>query len=113
MKIEFTLIDDDGKSYRGTAELIAVNSSAKPTNDHTSIHNDEPPKTLPTQIIKLRDEGFFRQPRSPSEVHIKLRETYHCLPDRVQMALLRLQRKRELRKSIKNGDREGQTAYVW
>ena len=56
---------------------------------------------------------FFREPRTPREVHDKLLETYHCLPNRVQMALLRLHRKRELRKTVKQiGDQE-HTAYAW
>jgi hypothetical protein len=112
MRIEFTLTDDDGKSYRGAAELEVAAEKA----GGAVLQSIAPPadsQTLPTRILALRDAGFFREPRTASEVHAKLLETYHCLLDRVQMALLRLQRKRELRKATKRvGERE-HPAYVW
>jgi hypothetical protein len=61
----------------------------------------------------LRSEGFFADPRTSTDVHEKLQQTYHCLPDRVQMALLRLQRRRELRKALKKVSDQEKVAYVW
>ena len=68
---------------------------------------------LPSHILGLRDDGFFRQPKTASEVHGKLQPKYHCEPDRVAMALLRLQRRQELRKTSKVVRKERQVAYVW
>jgi hypothetical protein len=119
MRIEFTIIDDHGRRYSGAANL--GDALVDPTHDvRATIRQEERSnsqesgaKALPDHILHLREAGFFREPRTSSEVHEKLRETYSCLHDRVQMALLRLQRRRELRKAIKKlGDQE-KTAYVW
>jgi hypothetical protein len=117
MKIEFTLVDDEGKQYYGTADLAADAHHAK---SETRVGPDVGPTTkqpqpmgLPDHILALRGEGFFSEPRTPNEVHEKLQKNYRCLFDRVQMALLRLQRRRELRKAVKrDGDRD-KVAYVW
>lgn len=112
MRIEFTLFDDAGNRYQGTAELKVVGPSgvreARPLPA-----GDVDPKGLPGHILALRESGFFREPRTASEVHAKLTETYHCLLNRVQMALLRLQRRRELRKATKTIGDEDCAAYVW
>ncbi len=119
MRIEFILIDDEGKRYSGSAELVDVPGgvsealSAATYRGQPSEKEDSLTRALPNHILRLRDEGFFREPRTSTEVHDKLQQTYSCLSDRVQMALLRLQRRRELRKATKKiGDRE-KTAYVW
>src|SRR2546422_4644677 len=56
---------------------------------------------LPSQILKLRDQGFFSEPKIPKEVHDKLKTKYHCELNRVTVALLRFHRRRKLRQSSK------------
>lgn len=68
---------------------------------------------LPTHILKLRDQGFFQTPKTIKEVHGKLGSSYHCEADRVAMALLRLQRRKELRKGSKIIGKRKQVAYIW
>ena len=68
---------------------------------------------LPAQILKLRDHGFFRDPKTAKEVHRKLQPIYHCELDRVSMALLRLKTRKQLRKSSKLIQKAKQVAYVW
>jgi hypothetical protein len=119
MRIEFTIIDDQGKKYSGAADLGDASvdpSSTAPTGTHRddrSKPRNSGANALPDHILHLRNEGFFREPRTFSEVHEKLRATYTCLPDRVRIALLRLQRRRELRKAVKTVGDEERTAYVW
>jgi len=78
------------------------------------------PSSLPERIIALRDAGFFRVPKTAEEVHAELQDSakdtyYHCEPDRVVMALLRLLKRGELRKvSKKDGiEVKKKIAYVW
>jgi hypothetical protein len=71
------------------------------------------PETLPDHIIRLRDEGFFKQPQTAKEVHTKLQSSYHCETNRVAMSLLRLLEKKELRKISKTAVGKKQIAYVW
>jgi hypothetical protein len=111
MKIEFTLTDDNGKNYHGIAELSAI--ALRRSVDQGPVHSAPEVRGLPEHILALREADFFHEPRTPVEVHAKLVETYHCLLNRVQMALLRLQRRRELRKTVKKiGDQE-HAAFVW
>ncbi|MER3422904.1 MAG: hypothetical protein C4293_06400 [Nitrospiraceae bacterium] len=86
-------------------EHSTVSSNAK--------RKSSPPDGLPTRILKLRDQGFFTAPKTPNETHCKLQPVYHCEPDRVAVALLRLQRRKELRKTSKIIDKKKQLAYVW
>ena len=112
-QIELRLTDDDGENYQGIAELKRVAPVLGPDEDlvHTIVEPEV--KGLPGHILALRGAGFFHEPRTPSEAHAKLLETYHCLLNRVQMGLLRLHRRRELRKTTKKiGDQE-HVAYVW
>ena len=67
---------------------------------------------LPDHILRLRDTGFFDSAKTSSEVHARLQTKYPCEPDRVAMALLRLQRRRELRKASKVTEGRKQVAYV-
>jgi hypothetical protein len=114
MRIEFTVIDDGGNRYRGAAELTTHAGAAAPAKAlEEQCTKDSKETRLPGHILRLRNEGFFADPRTSADVHEKLQQTYHCLPDRVQMALLRLQRRRELRKALRKvGDQE-KAAYVW
>jgi hypothetical protein len=70
-------------------------------------------RTLPSHILELRGRGFFKQAKTSKEVHAKLQSVYHCNLDRVLMALLRLQRRKRLRKSVKLAGKKKQVAYVW
>jgi hypothetical protein len=113
MRIEFTLTDEDGRNYQGMAELSAIAPRQRADHSQTRAAVELEAKGLPEHILAPREADFFREPRIPSEVHAKLFETYNCLLNRVQMALLRLQRKRELRKTVKRiGDKE-HAAFVW
>lgn len=71
------------------------------------------PTTLPQFIMKLRDAGFFKEPRTAAETHTKLQASYHCAADRVVMALLRLKNARKLRKTTKVVGKKKLIAYVW
>ena len=71
------------------------------------------PDTLPDWVLKLRTEGFFRQPKIPMEVHEKLQSQYPCDPNRVAVAVLRLHKRKELRKTSKVIAGKKQVAYVW
>jgi hypothetical protein len=113
MKIQFTLTDDAGDTYQGAVELKPAPIHSDFENSRASVRADREAKGLPGHILGLREEGFFREPRTPSEVHAKLLESYHCLLNRVQMGLLRLLRRRELRKTTKRLDDQDQLAYVW
>lgn len=118
MRIDFTLIDDEGLAYEGSAELKRLvrtvpEGGAGPRARMDRSLPSHIAKSLPDRIAELRDGGFFREPRTATEVHEELRKTYHCQLDRVQMALLRLQRKKDLRKTLKIVAGRSQVAYVW
>ncbi len=68
---------------------------------------------LPGHILRLRDSGFFKQPKTAVEVYAELQAEYHCEVDRVAMALLRLMKKGLLRKASKMKGKRRQVAYVW
>jgi hypothetical protein len=111
MRIEFTLTDDDGNSYAGSATL---SQQPRPEQRQAARQDTQPkPNNLPEHILHLRDHGFFKQARTGNEVYSAVQEKYPCQIDRVQMALLRLQRKRSLRKTSKVVDKREQVAYVW
>lgn len=112
MKIEFTLLDDLGNRYQGVADLTAVPGGASKELRPLSPGTMDP-TGLPARLLALREAGFFREPRTAFEAHQELQKTYVCLPNRVQMALLRLQKKRELRKAEKRGRDRAEMAYVW
>jgi hypothetical protein len=114
MKIEFTLTDDAGRSYIGTAALAEMPRAT--TRKDSSASRPSPkskPAKLPEYIVEIRDSGFFKEARIGNEVHATLHGKYPCQIDRVHVALLRLQRKRLLRKTKKLVDGKEQVAYVW
>lgn len=117
MRIKITVVDDEGKQYHGAADLTEGPGQGTPDAQLGSIADSESkqrqPKGLPGHILALRGDGFFSEPRTPNEVHEKLQRNYRCLLDRVQMALLRLQRRRELRKAMKRDGDGDKVAYVW
>jgi len=61
----------------------------------------------------LRTFFQIEQRDDAAEVHAKLQESYYCVLNRVQMALLRLQKKRELRRAVKRIGDHDEIAYVW
>ena len=69
--------------------------------------------SLPNLILKLRNDKFFSQSRSASEVHKKLLPIYTCKINRVNMALKRLKVKKELRITDKIIKSKKVLAYVW
>lgn len=69
--------------------------------------------TLSAHIVRLREEAFFKQSRTARDVHVKLQPHYSCELNRVAMALLRLQRRKLLRKTVKVVGKRKQMAYVW
>lgn len=69
-------------------------------------------ETLPAKILSLQDIGFLNEARTPIEVHAELSKVYPCEINRVQMALLRLQRKREVRRVSKDVDGKKTLAYA-
>lgn len=75
--------------------------------------SDASRRGLPAHILALRGKGYFKEPKTAAEVHRKLTTNYRCEPDRVAMALLRLQRRKQLRKSSKKVGKKKQVAYVW
>ena len=92
-------------------ESAVFGSGSKRSTEKTQ---KRPPREgLPGFILRLRDQGFFKQPKTAGKVHEKLRSNYHCELDRVAMALLRLQRRKELRKSSELVGQKKQVAYVW
>jgi hypothetical protein len=116
VRIEFTLTDSDGKKYAGMTELVpnfVANSTELNAIDEKAVPQSSQPKGLPEHILSLRSQGFFKEPRTPSDVHERLQTDYHCEFERVKVALLRLQKRRELRKATKNIEGHERVAYVW
>ena len=68
---------------------------------------------LPDHILSLRDAGFMKQPKTGDEVHGKLQSSYHCDRNRVEVAMLRLHKRRLLRKTSKTVGKRKKVAYVW
>lgn len=92
-------------------EKIVFDGQSKPRSEMRRSRSLS--EGLPAHILKLKDEQFFKEPKAISEVHSKLKGSYHCEPDRVAMALLRLQRRKQLRKSFKVIEKKKQVAYTW
>jgi len=70
-------------------------------------------KSLGDYIIELRANNFFSQPKTIEETRKKLQESYHCEPNRVAVALLRLAKGKHLRKASKALNEKKYLAYVW
>jgi hypothetical protein len=69
--------------------------------------------SLADHIIALRDHRSFKQPLTPEEVYKKINKIYPCDFSRVKVCLLRLQRRRQLRKTSKLIGKKKYVAYVW
>ena len=70
-------------------------------------------KNLTDHILDIRNRGYFSRPKTAPEVHKELQSIYHCEPDRVVMALLRLATRKELRRATKKLGERKYKAYVW
>ncbi|WP_372522201.1 hypothetical protein [Sulfuricaulis sp.] len=108
-------LDEDVKKILNDHEIRLSRVESLITGNKRSVrtisHNQQ--ETLTDRIVALRENGFFPQPRTAGEVHEKLQETYGCELNRVSMALLRLAKRRELRKAMKNINDKTYQAYVW
>ena len=69
--------------------------------------------TLSKHILVLREKDFFKQPKISSEVHTNLEASYPCALNRVEVALVRLHKRRMLRKTSRLVNKKRFTAYVW
>ena len=69
--------------------------------------------SLPDRILDLRKAGFFKQQKTAQEVHAELQSTYPCDFNRVEVALLRLLKRKLLRITSKNINGKRLKAYVW
>ncbi|MGO9450490.1 MAG: hypothetical protein ACLQDV_05495 [Candidatus Binataceae bacterium] len=88
-----------------------IPSRAKSSVAAIKIHAGTP-GSLADCLLKLRGEGLFSKPKSAREVHDKLSAHYPCDLNRVAVGLLRLQKKRELRRTFKGAGSKKQVAYV-
>ena len=69
--------------------------------------------SLTDHILALRDQEFFKQPMTANEVHVEVEKIYPCDLNRVEVALIRMHKRRELRKSSKTIEKKQKIAYVW
>jgi hypothetical protein len=84
-----------------------------PSKSKKVVADQSRPESLPDHILALRGSNFFTQPKTYNEVHAKLQTTYPCNADRVKVACLRLQKRKQLRKASKLVEGKSQVAYVW
>jgi hypothetical protein len=78
-----------------------------------AVRAKEEANSLPGHILSLRDNAYFKEPRTIDEIHLKLQPRYHCARNRVVMALMRLSRQKKLRKTSRIVEDRKQLAYVW
>jgi len=97
------------ESLRELGQADRVRAKTRPPR----LKDPASPKTLPAWILKLRDEGQFKQPKTAREAHAKLQSYFPCDLNRVEVALLRLQKRKQLRKASKVVGDKKQVAYVW
>lgn len=71
------------------------------------------PSSLTDRILILKKEGFFKQSKSSLEVYSAISKTYPCAKNRVEVALTRLGKRRELRRTDKTEDGKQIVAYAW
>ncbi len=98
------ILDDHEKRILHLESLIEKRKTATASKKQNNLTD---------HILAIRDKGFFNRPQTALEVHKELHGRYHCEPDRVAMALLRLATRKELRKAIKKIDEKKYKAYVW
>jgi hypothetical protein len=113
MKLKVEITDDRGRTYVGVVNLALSNPPSpsqkkKPLKD--SATKDE--ASLTDRIISLRDNGFFSSPKTSPEVHQEVQKKYYCEPARATTALIRLQKRKELRKATRVVNGKTVVAYV-
>jgi len=114
MQVEIVVIDETGRRHRGVATLVLEDSGGARGKMQADVPSSGKERaSLPDEIIALRDEGFFGEPKTVSDVQHALKGRYHCELERTRVALLRLQQRKELRKLATNIDGKLQVAYVW
>lgn len=95
------MISDPASNAAGKA-LSTKNPRSKSSHRQESETARKKKKTLPDYIFQLREDGFFKEPRVPTEVHEKLQSIpYHCLINRVEVALVRMADRKILRLATK------------
>src|SRR5881397_3657400 len=100
MKVKIEVTDDKGRIYTGELELEQTAQGGRRNDLRDTRAKDS--SSLPQRIIRLREKGYFASPRVYTEVHTEIQKEYPCDPDRVRVALIRLQRNKQLRKTSKN-----------
>ena len=66
------------------------------------------------QVLRLKDEGFFRQPKTLSEVQTALATRgFHYVGKMLAVILQRLARRRELRRILETGKKRGYKYTNW
>ena len=93
-------------------QMIGTPARAKPKRKQKSQAIQTSRNTLPDHVLQLKEEGFFRQPHTVSEVHKKLQGIYPCDLNRVAVALYRLSKKRLLRRISEGAGKNKQVAYA-
>jgi len=90
----------------------SIHSNSKKKSFHSNVSADSR-MTLPKYILALRDDIFFKQPKTALEVHVKLQSIYPCDLNRIEVALVRLRKAGKLRKTSKIISGKRIVAYVW
>jgi hypothetical protein len=85
----------------------------KRSKTRTQVVKEPPRNALPMHILKLRDARFFNPPKTYMETHAKLQPIYACEPNRVAVALVRLNDRKQLRKTSKRVGKKKLIAYGW
>ncbi len=93
--------------------LTHKSSRARASKPEATASRSAASSKLPDHILGLRDSGFMKQPKTGDEVHAKLQPSYHCDVNRVEVAMLRLHKRRLLRKTSKTVGNRKKVAYVW
>jgi len=104
-------LDEVKKILDSHEQRIAALESNKTKLKDVKIEKEK--KTLADYILELRGEGFFKDMKIPSDVHEKLKSSYPCEKNRVDVALIRLANKKDLRRATKIIDGQSYKAYVW
>jgi hypothetical protein len=101
------------EQIRSIVDGVLAGAKQKIKKKHLTSHKASTPNSLPEHVIQLRDRGFFKQPKTYNETHAELNSTYPCEPARVRVALIRVQKAKQLRKASKMVNGRKQNAYVW
>jgi hypothetical protein len=91
--------------------LTEMGSSTRKKEEHAAL-GPHSARSLADHILALRGGGFFKQPKTSSEVYEKVKITYPCEQNRVAVELIRLHDKKELRKISNKVGKIKQVSYV-